>query len=675
MIGYTEIKYGDPGNEITLVNCQTLKFDQQRIRDQSGQSDHYDKFTVRVVGFFLAQDQAATGIEPKKRTQAAGHSAGEHYIDTRQALLVRRKPFKMTLGVGGPNPQVILEAVPLGIDPAAGGYPDEITTKSDLNNGPIPEVISFQRISGNAAIRIEWEVTVCLIPCLNTYSQGSFTAVDSPSAKLGILSNRWSCADEINENWWTVRTWTGRLKLAHPLRNPHEFRELCVPAIQPGMRRTKLHFVASEDGLELQYTVTDEEVYLTAPYPAHSMTISHKERASELNLNVATAFAVTVKGDRQARKIDLLLLCMAVAEGKLQLGSLVPALGAIGDRNARILSYEVADFSGTMADNSVSLTITLMRYPFKKPPAPGLPENGLFSHVMANFGRKLDGTMIEDYINTLSYGNREGELPAAVGPIPIVGAFSVFLQTACSDDKSMNRGMQYQNRQAGIVGATIQPVEPPLPQIDTFVVPNLPEETEDPGFSNSHKEAIYQTYHLDTEYRETTMVCQMPIARPGVTIRTTPDTTGGGSGSGSSGGSGGGNTTIGGGSSANAPDLSAFVRIGPSQHQRVIRLEAERYGQPPRLPFPTPAFIDEDGLKNVLLSQVMLSCEPTRSPDGEAKNYVMRAEFIYGLSGVPKKIRLAMPDYESEYGYSPNSPETPYKFNLTSIFSSNHPIG
>jgi hypothetical protein len=457
------------------------------------------------------------------------------------------------------------------------------------------------------------------------------------------------------------------------MRNPHEFRELCVPAIQPGMRRTKLHFIASEDGLELQYTVTDEEVYLTAPYPAHSLLINHKEMVAENEVNVRTAFAVTVKGDRQAKKTDLLLLCMAVAEGKLQLGSLVPALGFLDDRMVRMLSYEVTDTCGTTAENSVQLVINLLRYPFKKPPGQGVPGNGLFSHVMANFGRKLDGTMIDEYINTLSYGNREGELPAAVGPIPIVGAFSVFLQTACSDDKSMNRGLQYQNRQAGIVGATIYPVEPPLPQIDTFVVPGLPQETQNPGLSNSHSEAIYQTYHLDTEYRETTMVCQMPIARPGVTIRTTPDTTGGGSGG--SGGSGGGNTTIGGGSSTVTPDISAFVRLGPSQHQRIVRVEAERHGKPPRLPFPKPAFIDEDGLKNVLLSQVMLGCEPTRTPDGEAKNYILRAEFIYGLSGVPKKIRMAMPDYESEYGYSPNSPETPYKFNLTSIFNSNHPIG
>ena len=468
--------------------------------------------------------------------------------------------------------------------------------------------------------------------------------------------------------------------MAHPFRNPHEFRALCVPPVQPGMRRSKMSFVCSEDALSLRYTVTDEEVYLTAPTPAESIHISHREAIAENEVNVRTSFSVTVKGDRTADKKDLLLLCSTVADGKLRLTQLLPAAGIDRDRPVRMLLYELIDEQGTTSENKVQIIVQLLHLRPDNKQQPNL----LLANVTQRFGEKLDGTMVQNYVNTLSRGNRPGEVPVPFGPIPLVGAFTSFLQSTCTSDYSMNSGIQAKDRAAGIIAGSVPDVIPELPQVDGVVVaqvPDLPDET----FSSAHRDSIYQSYQIDSEYRETTMVIQMPIARPSgsitaVPISETPS---------SSSGTGGTNPVLGpvknplptsttsgaSASSVSANDNSAFVRLGPSQFQRVVRIAAERTGKPPRLPAPVPAFVDGDGLKNVLLSHVFLGCEPTRTATDETRNYIARAEYVYGMSGIPGRIKFGVPDYEaapSSYGSSESSR---YDFSLTSIFSSDHPIG
>ncbi len=405
------------------------------------------------------------------------------------------------------------------------------------------------------------------------------------------------------------------------------------------------------------------EVEITAPDPAHSIRIRHRETVGEHAVTVQTNFSVTVKGDRNADKRSLLLLAMTVADGKLRLSQLIPPAGVDQARPVFLKTYEVMEESGTMAENMVQVLVRLEHKPTKNGNfGPGFG-NGLFSRIVADFGKKLDGTMINGYANTLTFGNRPGEEPAAEGPIPLVGAFSAFIQSTCSEDHSISKGIQQDARQAGIIAGTRQPMVPELPQIDATILPTVPD-LDDSTFSSTHRDGIYQTYQIDSEYRETTMVVQMPIARPADSIYVsprqspgapTPDT-----------------PTPTPTTPANNNDHSAFVRLGPSQFQRIVRIVAERHGKPPKLPTPLPAFIDGDGLKNVLLSQITLGCEPTRTPDGEAKNYVLRAEFHYGVSGIPKKIKFGIPDYEETPSLGAGEQ---YNFELSSIFSSQHAIG
>ena len=658
--GYTKVEY----NGIELVDCQTLKFEQQPIYDASGQTHQFERYTVRITGYFLAQQYSYPSIQPQV---SGSNSAGRHFVGLREKLNAKRKSFKMTLGFSGPSPQVILEADPLGLETTTGD-PENVSLTTDVANGPTPQVISVQHIASDAAIRIEWEVVIHLLPKCDKYSvEGG--SEDSIQRLYGVLSNRWSCTDDIDENYWTTRTWQGEMKLAHPCRNPHDFRGLCIPEIQPGMRREKLNFIAAEDGLTLRYHVIDKEVWLTAPIPAHSIRYQHKEATSDSGTQNRVFFSVTVAGDRTASKRELLQLAIQIVDGKLHLQTFDNV--GLDQRNGdRILSIELAEESGTTPSNAVTMMVNLVRRPRKDA---GFA--GAFKVMSSEFGRKIDGFMIQNYLNTLSQGNRPGESPVPYGPIPMVGAFTAFLQSPCTDDRSTNAGLPANDCWAKIISDTAKDLtgSDKLPDVDGVIVPIVGEST-DSSFSDAHNSAIYQTYNIDVETNETTLICQMPVAVPGGT--TTVATSGNPTTSSSSDSSGISNPLPVSGSSSSSSSVvpnSVFVRVGPAQYTRTVRIVAERHGKPPRMLQPIPAFTDADGVTNVLIGQSNVTCEPTRSADGEARNYIMRVEYQYGLSGAPRSVRFGAPDYDSYE--SAGDPQRKYYFSIAEVFSSHQAVG
>lgn len=657
MLGHTEVEYGD----VKLVNCQTLKFEQEPVLDRSGQVHQFDRFTVRVSGYFLAQYEAATTISPK---QTSSNSAAEHNRYVREKLSERSQPFTMTLGAGTAKPVILLKAdppprVPLSLTP------EEMTVFTDVRGGPEPKVINATRIVGDTSIKVEFEVVVCLAyPCGYEWKDENPTGAILEQQKFGILSNRWSCADELDENFWASRTWVGELKLAHPLRNPHEFRSLVVPPVQPGMRRARMSFQASEDNLSLQYQIRDEEVFLTAPSPATSIEMTHREHVGEWSHLVRTTFSVSVRGDRNASKKDLILLAMQVASGKLRLQQLVPAFGVARDRPVFVKSYELIDRSGTNKDNSVQLNIQMESRPANNKEG-GLED--LFRRVTSTFGKPLNGEMIADYVNTLSRGNRPGEEPDWQGPIPLVGAFVSHLQERCTVDKSLFSGIQQSDRQSIIIAETREDL-PALPQVDAYAFPNLPDIPDD-TFNDSHSVGLYTHYDVDAEYESYPMVMQLPLAYAALRSEgPAPEEP-------SSELNFSNNPSLDGPSGNDGSDQphSVFVRIGPTQHQRVVRLVAQRIGQPPRLPVPLESFTDKEGVQHVLLKSIDNAANPERTADGEAFVYTIRAEYRYGLDRPPRRIRMGKPDFEAESQSS--SEPTAWDWSLGEIFSSDHSMG
>jgi hypothetical protein len=662
-LGYTEIEYGT----VKILNCQTLKFHQEEVKDSSGIDTVFTRFTVRVSGYLLAQTVANTQITPNLGATGQGsyvQTAGSQNVGLRDKMLAPRQQFKMTLGVGGGTPTVILQAKPFT------SAAELLSKEFDCQGGPVPVSVDIIHIAGNTAIKVEWECVVCIVPdCHLTPGTG----VD-PQKSRGILSNKWSCADDVDENFYIrSRTFVGELKLANPLINPHEFRTIVVPAIQPGMRLKGMQFKASEDGLSLQYTVTHEEVTVTAPYPATSIRISHRVHVKENQVEVNETLGITLKGDRDVNKQELITLASYIADGKLRLKELIPPVGIDVRRPVRMISYEVLDESGTDQENKIHVVYHICHLPSQRERVVGM---AAVTRISGRIGRKIDGFMLPSYSNTKTRGNRPNEVPETSGPIPVVSAFCSHLQGLCVQDHSAVRGVKAdQLPPSEMANSKGSPQN--LPDVSLVIFSEL-EDLPDSTFNSSHAEAIYQSYEIDSEYQEDPLIFQAPVGtsvslgtilnqtqtettEPTSTTSTNPQPTS------SAGGSS---------SSAAAGDTSVFIRLGPSQWRRVVRICAKRHGRPPRLPNPQQSFRDEDGVLNVLLKQVNLGCEPQRSPDGESKDYILRTEYHYGLSKAPQTMKFGVPDYDAPVSLGVSlAGNGPYSFSRAVIFSSDHAIG
>lgn len=636
--GFTEVEYGISAAAVKITNCTTLKFQQENVMDASGIDVQYVRYTVRVQGYMLAQEEAATQITPNNAGGEYVQTAANQHIGLRKTLTTSRLPFKMTMGKDGPNPTVILQANPV----ESSG--DSIDETFDVQGGPKPKDLAITHVVGNTSLKVEWEIVVCLSPnCDEDPGYGG-----DVQRNRGILSNKWTCADDIDENFYLKsRVFVGELKLSNPIVNPHDYRQLVVPPISPGMRVKSMQFKCSEDCLTLQYTITHEEVTVTAPYPATSIRISHKVHIAENELEVAETLSISLKGDRHVDKQALIDLACIIADGKIRIRRLIPVQG-IGV-NTRLRHIEIVDESGTNQDNQIHAVFHMTHITPKNVRVPGAGNETLFTAIRRGIGQHIDNVMIPDYDNTLTRGNRDGETPEFKGPISVVGAFAAHLQNKCQLDHSINSATEGSDTVDTALIASMAP-EMELPSVTLDIYPDL-DDLPDDTFNSSHSEGSYQTYQIDSQYSESPLIFQAPLSASTFYGTSTPSTAA---------------------YAAEDGDSSVFIRLGPSQWKRTVRILAQRHALPPRLPEPLASFRDEDNVLNVLLGREISFSEPQRSANSDnLRDYIVRAEYVYGMSRAPAKVRTGIPDSDA-----PEESETSmYSFTLATIFSSDHAVG
>jgi hypothetical protein len=400
-----------------------------------------------------------------------------------------------------------------------------------------------------------------------------------------------------------------------------------------------MSFKASEDGLTLQYNVTHEEVTVSAPFPATNIRISHKQSHGEVMPHIDEILAITMQCPRDVDKRDLAALATRIAEGKIHLKK-------INGGDFRLLKFEASDESGSSQMNQVSVMWHVQHVPIQ----------GRKSQVSGMFGKPIDGTMIAQYDNLLSVGNRLGESPPIAGPIGVAGAFMAHLQGTCTYDHSANRGVGIDETTK--VALDQSKIELPVIARPTLAVwkdlPDLPDDT----FSSSHQSDMYQSYEIDAQTEQTGMIIQLPVSGFLNFINSIGTNTG--------------PTNL--QSSATNGDTSVFSRIGPKQARKVVRVVAKRHGKPPKLPPASETFRDANNVLHVLLTQREMLQEPTRLPDGTL-DYIVRMEYFYGMSRPPGGVKFPVPDYEPVESLNTSSGQSKYNFSLADIYSSDQIIG
>lgn len=581
--GYTRVTY----NGVSLESCTTRRFSQEPVFDQSDTDLLYHKFTIRVSGMVHGHTEwtniGTTGFSGTSR------DAASYERNLRFRLIENRQPFEMRMGVSSQSAGTVI----LAANPVASGASSRIMKGFDLNNGPRCRVLDITQVTGNEVFRIEAEFEVCILEC---------DADGNVPNGTGVLSNRWSCIDEVDSNFYTTRTYDGLLKTFSGHINPNSFRGYVVPPLQPGLQREKMNFAVTEDGLALRYTIVDREVAFSAPYPATNWSYRYTETLSNESLSHGE-LNIVLEGDRDCDKAELVKIAAGMINARLI------GFGPANPQNPRDIQaqsfVEFLSFTEESGSQQVNRIVGQARVLRKH------DEITRNRFVGARLGRPISAAdfnhVVANYDANISRGGREDDIPEVEGPIKVAGVFAAYLQRPCSQKHRISdTGFTPGVSSAETEGETA--LGGAKTRLSARIVPtqaDLPAEY----LSQDHNQAIYTSWKMDSTYRIKTGKVAMPIARSSAdTLRSADGTS--------------------------APrDTVEIIGLHDPIATRVVRLSGERVGQRPKLP-EASSFRDQNGITHTLMEATAKPATATRTPDGKPY-YRVDAEYHFTLSRPP----------------------------------------
>ena len=559
MVAQTFIKYG----KVVINQCHTLKFDQTPVMDESGTDLLYVKTVVRVVGFIAAGNSTTVEITPNTND---GDAASSHFM-ARTGVLPPRREFEMVIGAninesGGSR---LLLA-----QPAVDTSPDN-PTNIDVNNGPKCTEFEITNIAQNNVLRVEAEFEICKVEC---NSNGGV-----PDNNSGVLNNRWSVLDVIDADFYTTRTYTGRLRLMHVVTNPNKFRGFIVPRLQPGMKRESMVFNVSVDGLTINYTIIDREVAFSAPEPATSWSYDYTETTGD-EMQGYGQIRIRLSGDRDVNKTKLIQIAGAMLNARI-----------LSDVAAnRIVEYvSITDSYGSNPNINTITASARVRHNAG-------PEK--FRHVAhRQLGKPIDqadlGAIVANYDSRFSRGGKPGDDIKLEGPVASAGAFAVYLQDPCDGKHEIGEAPTGTESTSGPSGEEVP--------VRAFIYEPLPPDSEQGYLSPSHFEAAYTKYQVESTYASTRNKIQLPIAKSGI--------------------------------QSYSLLTSVVVSLAQGTATRTIRVDAERVGAWPLLPTPQD-YIDtaaQGSFPVDLLDFIFRPGTKERTPDGK-EIYRLSAEYVFAMA-------------------------------------------
>ena len=681
-------------NGVRLQNVQTLLFEEQAINDSSGQYI-YTKTVLKVLGYFTQSKaeylgpilQNGVGISPPSVFAGASSQFNvlKHFLGQPRRRLIYSTVSNGTVGNSSAEavaalgtPLFIIEPAPEFLtDPT-----DDMKTKHDVQAGPVPGPISITSLANDQTWRVEFTVTFhTASPCLTITPATYLAEGDSINAwddiesqvtvpdtftgdqrKHGVLSNRWSCADMIDENGYTSRKYSGTVVLANSNWNPNDFRALTVPVIVPGMVRKSIDYAASEDNLTLRYTIHDQEVSITPPDGARNIKVIHNEGFDKPGAVIGFTIRVILHADRLTALHYLKTIAEAIVDQRLYV---TPGGPDLAKKHIFVIRRDYTTEQGSDGSHMLTFVVTGNRT---------MEDNG---GIDARIKRLRDKAMVSltwrpvqsqdpnnilfSYNNVLSIGNRPGEFPIGEGSIPALSCLHAKLVQVCSDDQfamdaSTPGRIEIEDRlhRQSVMQATLDytpandayinyPIDLSL-QIDDNLAREPVSITTNIASTESQN-ALYNHYTITSTYGAKGLNVALPIAQ----------TTG-----------------------TPAKD-NVMVSIGPRQHTRTIRIVAERIGDKPRLPKIVESFREAameypgaptNNEATFTLHDVKYQyLQPSPVADGTSLIYTTYMDLVYFIDKRPKHHVFGIPDDIAIHAASPGLNPINNKDNYKITFS------
>jgi hypothetical protein len=548
----------------------------------------------------------------------------------------------------------------------------KIDPKNEINDGPTPKDVQITNLASNSVWRVEFEIewTVAVFcPVFrettgateldpNTNLQEQFEDSEngilpdpedlSASRAYGVRSHSWTCTEDIDSNFFSTRTYNGELRLSNPNFNPHDFRYLCRPPLVVGARRKSIVYTESEDKLSLRYTIIDQEIVTAAPARYTSLSVRHTESAAMFGAKVKVNVNVILSGDRSANRFEMLAYALAIVDYKTLFKS---AIAGGAGFNLLPEVTEVTTAEGT--DSELSVAVRFQGERTVKPDAQlNLGNNAVPNAAGVNIGRMgfveprlltrlADNTFADipnspPYNHSLSRGiNNDGNgwtKPDISGGLSLTSMWHAYVTEPCTEKMSFTDNADWlyndNTRRELLRDAIQEEAEDAWNQMPVqYTVPDVPLQPffTLAGISTAHTTSMYTVYNIQSHYYNDAMSVALPSsATPSSNIyNTTPAT--------------------------------SFARIGRNQWKRRILIEAERFGEPPRIPTMDDTYTEskknaatsQDVVHAKLLGAKISPCAPQLAMDSIGRIYAINAEYIYALDAEPANMKLGIPDIES----------------------------
>lgn len=599
--GQTIITY----NGITITNCVTEQFSQDAVFDDSGTDLLFHKFTIEATGFISGHGPTSAGLRnsvdgPTSVISPADPAYQE--VAIRAALLEPRKEFTMRVGgtfsntgisggtlllrvmpyqqTTGPTPLASWKSASPGSPPGLPGNPVVGDRGGyDLNNGPKCLSVSLTQITGNTLFRVRVRFEVCKLEC-DQHGQ----AIRNNS---GVLSNRWSVADDIDENFMTTRRFQGVLRVMTANVNAHEFRTLVVPPLQPGFYRKSMAFNVSEDGLKLAYTVIDRETVWSAPKPATKWYLSHKETTGGSTAMCIGEATCQLWGDRNTDDQRVLLkTALSVVQSKLFFAG-----------GPETIPQELTATTEYGSDSHTVIVYMRVMRPLVLHQFMGMMHETLGTGL-SPANPFIAASPAAGYDPNKSRGSRPGDKIEVSGPLEITTAWRAYLQSPCDEEHALDLA-----RNATPETPKGIDVEYTLNVSPSSSIPDTPL-----GYINPEHETFPYTYwDMQSLYTSQQNRVAMPIARSSNYLP--------------------------------AQATQAVATLSPPTWRRVIRCSGIRVGKEPAMPkFPVSYTLPGPGTgrKATMVGDKKISVHPpTKTLDGK-NMYRIDVDLEYALTHEPQ---------------------------------------
>lgn len=527
-------------NGILLKSVLTREFIQAPRNDASGTDAMFQDFTVGVETVVsLAALTAAIQNLGISGAGVGGGSSGQVLQSARLKLMEHRGLLQYYQ-----DGQLVLES----------------DANRDCDNGPHVIDCRITKFSP-ATLKIIFTIRCSLVDCTN-----------NPTA---VISNRWSCADDVDANLVTTRTWRGRLRVSNIVNNPHAFRNMVVPVLNLGWKRQRMSFLAETNGLELAYEIEDRQLLGDAPPPfVVSMNGMHTEALNMGGQTGKANISVRLDGSPGADRFYMLERCAQIIHAKAAIGN-----GSTGF----FREFAMTEYFGE-GINSVEARAVIERW--------NQGNSQVGSIATLTIGKRLIDLNLPDYLPGAVYND------GPYGSASLTGLFICRLQSPCVNDHAMPQIANEQQEGTYSTSGADQ-----TPDTVQFSTGSIPSDWGTIPYSYDHQQAIYSHCKIESHYFGNDGRVFCPIAKGGGTF-------------------GDGAATI------------APVRIHPRTAKRVIRCEMERIGDWPKIWKPSD-FADSTSIVHYIGKFDFNFRPPEFIGDGRAM-FGADANYVFGLSRPPK---------------------------------------